>query len=167
MQIIFNHNNMVEHIKEVKQDLDEVLATRRIHKIFIPIIILLLNFIICFLTEKYLLPSLISFLLIPFILKLLFSFLPSCLLPVIPTPKMLYFEALRRGKILKMEIEAEDEVCLITITLENGNGEKEEMGIAMEIEEREDIKEDILDFEQGVLFISGKEGENREVEIQL
>ena len=44
--------------------------------------------------------------------------------------------------------------------MEKENGEEEEREIMMLAEVREDIKEDIVDFEQGVVFLYKREKEN-------
>lgn len=166
MKIVFDPSNMLSHLEEVKKEIDSVRSARRVHRICIPLALIPFNFILCFLTGKVLLPSCLSIFLMFLLPKILFFFLPSCQLPVYPTPKMLFYEATRDGKVVDMEIEENGNLCFITIFSENKNGETEERKTVMCTEKREDLEEDIMDFEQNVFFISGKEPEG-DIEIKF
>ena len=105
MKIVYDPKTTLDHIKEMKEILDETVLTRKIHSFGAPIVIGIINFLVCFLTGKILIPTLISILLMFLVPKILFLLLPSCQIPIIPTPKMFCHEAMMAGKIIKVNIE--------------------------------------------------------------
>ena len=151
----------MDHLKALKDRAEEVRSTRRIHSFFIPVIGIILNFIVCFFLETVLIPSIITLLFISIFPRILFLLLPSCHYPTTPTPKMVFYEAQRDGKILEITLEGpKKNWCIASLMIEKENGEKEERLTWLRIIIKEDLDEDTINFDEGIVYLSTNVEEN-------
>ncbi len=160
MQIIFTPRTMREHFDELAKKMKEVRHARLIHTIFPCIFSLILTPTISsfidspFLRLLFAIPFASFFcLLLPRILRLS---LLSCQHTPFPTPKLFFFYALQNTE--KPEVIAENRrgKYVVSISFENKEGGREEKNFIMEGKKKEGIKEEIVDFDEDVVWVPKK-----------
>lgn len=165
MKIIINPNTIVNHLDEIDRKTDEAYAARKIHYFFIPLLSAVTAFLICSITGKILVPILAALAFVIIFPQILFLILPSCHYPLVPTPKMFCCEAARDGEVLEIDVETKLIGGILSILIEKENGEQELRRLRIKTKKDKSLNEDVMDFEQGIFFISGKETEDTEVTI--
>ena len=160
MQIKFTTHTMCEQFDELGKKMKEVRQARLIHTIFPCIFSLIL------------IPTLSSFIFSSF-LRILFSIfssfflcillpyifrriIPSCQFDIVHAAKFFYIYALQYTQIPEIVLENRRGKCIVCISFENKMGERVEEKFKMEGRKREGIGEEIIDFDEDVVWVPKK-----------